>query len=41
MTLDELVNQVILDVPEAPIMTIRDQIKRMARELCQEADACG
>jgi hypothetical protein len=39
MTLDELVNQVILDVPEAPIMTIREQIKRMARELCQEADA--
>ena len=39
MTLDDMLNQVILDVPEAPIMTVREQIKRMARELCQEADA--
>jgi len=39
MTIDDLVNQVAIDVPDAPLMTVREQIKRMARELCQEADA--
>ncbi|MES3674437.1 hypothetical protein QC589_00620 [Halomonas elongata] len=38
MTLDDLVHQVVQDVPEAPLMTIRDAITRMARELCTEAD---
>lgn len=39
MTQDELIDQVLLDIPEAPRATVRDQIKRMAREFCQEADA--
>ena len=39
MTFDDLVNQVAIDVPDAPLMTVREQLKRMARELCQEADA--
>ncbi|MBW5800678.1 hypothetical protein [Halomonas elongata] len=38
MTLDDLVHQVAQDVPEAPLMTVRDTITRMARELCTEAD---
>jgi len=39
MTLNELVNQVVQDVPEAPLLTIRETLARMARELCTEADA--
>ena len=39
MTLDDLVDQIQLDIPDAPRATVADQIKRMARELCQEADA--
>lgn len=39
MTLNELVNQVVPDVPEAPLLIIRETLARMARELCTEADA--
>jgi len=39
MTLNEIVSQVTVDVPEAPLMTVREQIKRMARELCQDSEA--
>lgn len=39
MTQDDIVNQVVQDVPEAPLMTIREAVIRMARELCTEADA--
>lgn len=39
MTITELVNQVVQDVPEAPLLTIREMLSRMARELCTEADA--
>ena len=39
MIFDDLVTQVAIDVPDAPLMTVREQLKRMARELCQEADA--
>jgi len=39
MTLDDLINQVAVDVPDAPLMTVSDQIKRSARDLCTEADA--
>lgn len=39
MTLKELVNQVVQDIPEAPLLTIRDTLARMARELCTDADA--
>ncbi|MDP4546486.1 hypothetical protein [Marinobacter sp. MDS2] len=39
MTQDELIDQVLLDIPGAPRATVRDQLKRMARELCQAADA--
>ncbi|MDT8895639.1 hypothetical protein RSO41_13355 [Halomonas sp. I1] len=38
MTLEELVQQVLMDVPDAPMMTVRDAVRRMARELCTEAD---
>jgi len=39
MTLDELINQVVVDVPDAPLMTISDQIKRAGRDFCTQADA--
>lgn len=39
MTGAELVNQVLQDVPEAPLLTIREMLARMGRELCTEADA--
>ena len=39
MKLDDLTRQVLQEVPEAPLMTIKDQIRRMAREFCTEADA--
>jgi len=39
MTLDELVEQVALDIPGVPRLSIADQIKRAARELCTDADA--
>lgn len=39
MTLDDVISQVVVDVPEAPRMTISDQVKRAARELCTDADA--
>lgn len=39
MTQDELIDQIQLDVPDAPRATVAEQIKRMARELCNEADA--
>lgn len=38
MTQDDIVNQVVQDVPEAPLMTIREAVTRMARELCTDAD---
>jgi len=34
-----LIQQVAQDVPEAPLLTIRETLHRMARELCTEADA--
>lgn len=39
MTLDDLIDRIALDVPEAPRATISEQIKHAARELCTEADA--
>ena len=39
MTQDELIDQIQLDVPDVPRATVADQIKRMARELCDQADA--
>lgn len=39
MTQDELIDQIQLDIPDAPRATVADQIKRMAREFCNEADA--
>lgn len=39
MTQDDLVDMIELDIPDAPRATILDQAKRMARELCQEANA--
>lgn len=39
MTQDDLIDQIQLDVPDAPRATVADQIKRMARDLCDEADA--
>lgn len=38
MTVSDLANQVLQDVPEAPLLTIRETLARMARELCTEAD---
>lgn len=38
MTQDELIDQIQLDIPDAPRATVADQIKRMARELCSEAN---
>ena len=39
MTQDELIDLVQLDIPDAPRASIRDQMQRMARELCQDANA--
>lgn len=39
MTLDDLVADVALEVPDAPRASIRDMIAWAARELCTEADA--
>lgn len=39
MTQDELIDQIQLDIPDAPRATVADQIKRMARDLCNGADA--
>ena len=39
MQLDELTDLVRLDIPDAPAATVKDQIRRMAREFCTEADA--
>ncbi|GEK46553.1 hypothetical protein HPA02_08360 [Bisbaumannia pacifica] len=39
MTLDELMADVALEVPDAPRASIRDMIRWAARELCTEADA--
>ncbi|WP_280568259.1 hypothetical protein [Chromohalobacter sp. 296-RDG] len=39
MTLSDLTNQVVQDIPEAPLLSIREMLARMARELCTEADA--
>jgi len=39
MNQDELIDQIQLDVPDAPRATVADQIKRLARHLCEEADA--
>lgn len=39
MTQDELIDQILLDVPDAPRATVAEQIKRMARDLCNGADA--
>lgn len=38
MTLDDLVDDVALEVPDAPLATIRDMLRWAARELCTEAD---
>lgn len=38
MTQDELIDQILLDVPDVPRASVLDQIKRMARELCQDTD---
>lgn len=38
MDINSLVDKVILDVPDCPIMTIRDQIRWAARDLCTRAD---
>jgi len=37
--MQQLIQQVVQDVPEAPLLTIREMLNRMARELCTEADA--
>lgn len=37
--MNDLVTKVVQDVPEAPLLTIRETLARMARELCTEADA--
>ena len=39
MTQDDLIDQIQLDIPDAPRATVAEQIKRMARELCEHADA--
>jgi len=39
MTLDELVSDVALEVPDAPRASIRDTLAWAAREFCTEADA--
>jgi len=36
--IQHLVQQVAQDVPEAPLLTIREMLSRVARELCTEAD---
>lgn len=38
MTQDDLIDQIQLDIPDAPRASVAEQIKRMARELCDEAD---
>lgn len=38
MTLQEMVDIVVQEVPEAPLMTIRDRLRWAARELCTRAD---
>ncbi|WP_163557583.1 hypothetical protein [Halomonas sp. NO4] len=37
-TLDELVDNVVMEVPDAPLMTIRDMLRWAGRRLCTEAD---
>lgn len=39
MTQDDLIDLIQLDIPEAPRAAIAEQALRMARELCDEADA--
>jgi len=39
MNLEDLVNNVILDVPDCPLMTIRQEIMRSSRKFCTDADA--
>lgn len=39
MTLDDLANNVLLDVPDCPLMTIRQEVARSARDFCTKADA--
>ncbi len=39
MSIDDLVQDVITFVPEAPLMTIREAVQWAARKLCTEADA--
>lgn len=39
MTQDDLIDQIQLDIPDAPRATVADQIQRMARELCDAGDA--
>lgn len=39
MTLDDLVNDVIHEVPEAPLMTVRQMVRWAAYTLCSQADA--
>lgn len=39
MTLNELADDIALDVPDAPLATIRDMIRWAERQFCTDADA--
>lgn len=39
MTLEELTQAVLIEAPEAPIMTVRDMVRWAMRELCAQGNA--